>query len=100
MIERKNIACLNGTKQITFLGPPTTRRKKRAFGGWLKYERRMRQLTIRELSRRTGIDGPRIHKLERIEVRPTIEEAAKLEAAMGLEIGTLSQWLGIENAGV
>src|SRR5258706_372859 len=56
----------------------------RSFRSWLKYRRRVLGLTQVELARRVGYVAVTIRKIEADELRPSVQAAEKLAAALAI----------------
>jgi predicted ATPase/transcriptional regulator with XRE-family HTH domain len=56
----------------------------RSFGSWLKYRRRVLGLTQAELARRVGYVAVTIRKIEADELRPSVQAAEMLAAALAI----------------
>jgi len=72
--------------------------KAEEFAEWLMRKKKERKLSLRELSRRTGISYSHIHRLSQGLCKPTINTILKIAEALGAKEEALRLFLGLEPA--
>jgi transcriptional regulator with XRE-family HTH domain len=70
-----------------------------AFGSYLRSQRRLAQLTLRELSELTNISNPYLSQIERGVHNPSVTVISSIAKALGLSVETLlAHAAGVEHS--